>query len=81
MSKQPEALRLADWLEADTTTCLTTIEDVGAELRHQHALIEELREALGALHRACVADGWEVYGAHPYTLGVASAALAKAEPK
>ena len=46
MSKQPEALRLAD-----TTTSLRGwkwADDVEAELRRQHALIEELREALAA---------------------------------
>ena len=44
MSKQPEALRLAD-----TTTSLRGwkwADDVEAELRRQHALIEELREVL-----------------------------------
>ena len=46
MNTQPEALRLADWCENDAPTCLTTHEDVAAELRRLHALNQELLEAL-----------------------------------
>jgi hypothetical protein len=47
MNTQPEALRLADWLETDippndTTTCA----DVAAELRRLHEVNQMLVEAL-----------------------------------
>jgi hypothetical protein len=43
MSKQPEALRIAEYLSANQ---VYNPNDVADELRRQHALIEELREAL-----------------------------------
>jgi len=44
MSKQPEALRLADWIEGDMS-CQGDAEIV-AELRRLHAANQELLEAL-----------------------------------
>jgi len=46
MSKQAEALRLAEWLDRATHADAPLDKDLAAELRRQHALIEELREAL-----------------------------------
>jgi len=45
MIEQPEALRLADWLELDGANCQAQI-DAAAELRRLHALNGELLEAL-----------------------------------
>ncbi len=45
MSEQPEALRLADWLDADACD-LQTPRLAAAELRRLHAVNAELLEAL-----------------------------------
>jgi len=74
MNKQPEALRLAD--ECATGFPLAQdAEDAAMELRHQHALIEELREALKNLLAVSDGDGGTVYHAQD----IARAALDKAE--
>jgi len=85
MMEKPEALRIADsYEEAETHEYGWTDEwivSAANELTRQHALILEMRVALGALIDACVSDGWPEYGAHPYVLGLARTALTKAEPK
>jgi Mg2+ and Co2+ transporter CorA len=43
--KQPEALRLAHWLERDGANCQQHI-DAGAELRRLHELNQQLVKAL-----------------------------------
>jgi hypothetical protein len=87
VSKQPEALRLADAISPAGTHSLAWCGDASAELRRQHALIEELREALIQMVRwmpvyPSAADGL-VGGkkAHADALKLARASLAKAEPK
>jgi hypothetical protein len=76
--KQPEALRLAS-----TTTSLRGwkwADDCEAELRRQHALIEELREALAwYVEEDDVVE--DMPGNEPWVAGKrrAQAALAKAE--
>lgn len=55
MSAQPEALRLADeyasdgWIAGTRQWC----EEAAAELRRQHAEVEQLREQNTALDAAC----------------------------
>jgi hypothetical protein len=46
MSKQPEALRLADWCEANSSGIYRPSADAAAELRRLHAINVELLEAL-----------------------------------
>jgi hypothetical protein len=59
VSEQPEALWLADWLDADACD-LQTPRLAAAELRRQHAEIERLRVAL----REIAADTeWPMSGA------------------
>ena len=60
MSEKPEALRLADILQAQADRDYAFIDDfryrAAAELRRQHAKIERLREALEIIagYRQCV---------------------------
>lgn len=82
MIPQPEALRLADWLEADACD-LQTPRDAAAELRRLYEVNQELLEALEKL--ANVFHEGQVFprnGAAGYvesTLEFAEAAIAKAE--
>jgi hypothetical protein len=46
MSKQPEALRLADWCDAHSSGVYRPSAEAAAELRRLHALNVELVEAL-----------------------------------
>lgn len=54
MADKPEALRLADALACGMTT-LTNVDRAAAELRRQHAEIEQLKAQRDAL-RALIAD-------------------------
>ncbi len=51
--KQPEALRLAAWLDGAYEG---DAQDAAAELRRQHALILEMREALKSVNAAIYMD-------------------------
>ena len=55
MSEQPEALRLADALEARGFLG-TTARYAAAELRRQHKEITQIRAALAAVRFQCEAD-------------------------
>ena len=46
MNTQPEALRLADWLDEAETDYLEPLDHVAAELRRLHALNADLLHAL-----------------------------------
>jgi hypothetical protein len=46
MSKQPEALRLADWCDANSSGIYRKSAEAAAELRRLHAVNGELRKAL-----------------------------------
>jgi hypothetical protein len=76
--KQPEALRLADRLEAPLENANDFADQVAAELRRLHALNGELLEALrGLLDPATNEDGaW-----YRQAREAARAAIAKAEGK
>ena len=52
MSDQPEALRLADWLDGDVGSGLTTPKDCAAELRRLHEENKEMLEALKVASKA-----------------------------
>ena len=55
-TKQPEALRLADWLDGDDIGVqdgLRKMSDCAAELRRLHALNQELLEALTSVTLVC----------------------------
>ena len=68
--KQPEALRLADWLELHAIDGME--QKAAAELRRLHATSDEL---LGALKAVTTADDIVSYGS---ALHKARAAIAKA---
>lgn len=57
MTKQPEALRLADLIDTPTLHGDLVVNRAAAELRRQHELIQELTETLRGLDEAyCRAD-------------------------
>jgi hypothetical protein len=58
VSEQPEALRLADWLDADACD-LQTPRLAAAELRRLHAVNAELLERLKVV-------AWTLNLVHPY---------------
>ncbi len=75
MSEQPEALRLADWLDADACD-LQTPRLAAAELRRLHSVNAELLEAL----RLIAETEWVDAALDPQrAVHVARAAIAKAE--
>jgi len=77
MNTQPEALRLADWLDGHGNGPMDNKHNAAAELRRLHEVNQELLEALNDL--AAWNDG-EI-GSHmdePYAAKVARAAIAKA---
>ena len=74
---QPEALRLADWLEAHMPTCPPTTWDVAAELRRLHEVNTEL---LGALEKLARLGNGEHYGNSDGNM-IARAAIAKGDQK
>lgn len=53
-AQQPEALRLAEILER---YALSPLHEVAAELRRQHARIQELEEQLAAIAAQAAAQG------------------------
>ena len=69
MSEQPEALRLADWLE-DQYDPTHDQEDAAAELRRLHSVNAELLEAL---------DNIETSTYEPATAALARAAIDRAK--
>lgn len=73
MSKQPEALRLADWIEEDMS-CQGDAE-IAAELRRLHALCEEMGEALDCL--IAVYDGGDTGSVVESSIDKCRRALAK----
>ena len=75
MNTQPEALRLADWLDETETEYLEPLNHVAAELRRLHALNQELLEALQKLAKLGNGDR---YGNSDGNM-IARAAIAKAE--
>ena len=84
MSQQPEALRLADWIESEAPpTDEASCADVAAELRRLYEMNQELLNALEfvAAHDLSGAD-LAVCGhiAHGF-VGMARAAITKAEGK
>lgn len=64
MSTQPNALRLADWIESDMS-CQGDAE-IAAELRAQHELIQKLKAAL----EDCVEDSQAGIDNHIQTYGL-----------
>lgn len=46
MREQPEALRLADWCDANSSGIYRPSADAAAELRRLHAQCERMRDAL-----------------------------------
>ena len=76
MNKQPEALRLANVLALVNLPRLEDQNAASAELRHQHALIVEMREAL-----AQAALALNIGHSQLPALEAVRVALAKAEPK
>jgi hypothetical protein len=56
MSKQPEALRLAEWIE-DDMTCQGD-DEIAAELRRLHGVNTDLLEALQGLIALCHEAGF-----------------------
>ena len=70
--KQPEALRLADWLDRATHVDAPLDSQLSAELRRQHALIAELVGALESIANYPELDALEMKRE-------ASAALSKAK--
>lgn len=68
MTEQPDALRLAEWLEADACD-LQTPRDAAAELRRLHSVNAQLLEALEYFHD---------YG-YDREMGYAAIAAAKGE--
>ncbi|KPF66086.1 hypothetical protein IP84_16860 [beta proteobacterium AAP99] len=56
MSTQPEALRLAEWLDRFSASS-DQVRDIAAELRRQHAQIEALTAENTALKRVPLTDG------------------------
>ncbi len=84
MSTQPEALRLADWLDADACD-LQTPRLAAAELRRLHAVNADLLEALNWIDRRCPkhlldSDPHKIHREAAYDAGAsARAAIAKAE--
>jgi hypothetical protein len=72
MTTQPEALRLAEWIEGDMS-CQGDAE-IAAELRRLHAVNQELLEAL----RAIINDGLHC-DVVPHLHEKARAAIARAE--
>lgn len=86
MSKQPEALRLADWCDANSSGIYRPSAEAAAELRRQHALIEELVGALKNMHlnvlEAMQTGGWVPTPLHSSfwdAVHESAAAIAKAE--
>ena len=83
MSTQPEALRLADWLDADACD-LQTPRLAAAELRRLHAVNADLLEALNWIDRRCPkhlldSDPHKIHREAAYDAGAsARAAIAKA---
>ena len=78
--KQPEALRLAEWIEEDMT-CQGDAE-IAAELRRLHALNAELLEALKwAMNRIEIKARHEAIEGDKklYAFAAAMGAIAKAE--
>lgn len=75
MKTQPEALRLADWLDGAYEG---DAQDAAAKLRDQHALIVELRQALWDATVIFEPEDGKEHDA-PAWLKRAQAALAKAE--
>jgi len=73
VSEQPEALRLADWLDADACD-LQTPRLAAAELRRLHAVNAELLEALIDCRVALLTDSRSFAA-----IEKARAAIAKAE--
>ena len=76
VNEQPEALRLAEWIEGDMT-CQGDAE-IAAELRRLHEVNQELLAALKAYQKAgfCNSTDYELQG-EAYDL--AAEAIAKAE--
>ena len=83
MSKQPEALRVADWLEHHAP--MLTLErpmEAAADVRRLHSLNAELVDALKLLDEAFCADDYgtrEGRNKGRRALVAARAAIAKAE--
>jgi len=75
MTTQPEALRLADWMEWNDASMEVPTRRAAAELRRLHAVNQELLEALEMLAR--LGNG-EHYGNSEGNM-IARAAIAKAE--
>ena len=50
MSKQPDALRLADWCDANSSGVYRPSAEAAAELRRLHSLNAELVDALKRCH-------------------------------
>lgn len=63
MSTQPNALRLADWIESDMS-CQGDAE-IAAELRAQHELIQKLKAAL----EDCVDEAEQAVTDHVMSFG------------
>ncbi len=84
MSEQPEALRLADWLDADACD-LQPPRLAAAELRRLHIVNAKLLEALKWIDRRCPkhlldSDPHKIHREAAYDAGAsARAAIAKAE--
>ena len=79
MNKQPEALRLADWLytlDVLPLDCIQNCVSAADELRRLNALNAELLEALKEIVDASDADEW-----NGVSTMKARAAIAKAEGK
>lgn len=76
--KQPEALRLADHINAmsELGADPEILDQAADELRHQHALLEEMAGELSALLHLIRRNAPELSGK---TMGCADAVLAKWE--
>lgn len=78
MTEQPEALQLADALEAWTLGKPTHHREAATELRRLHALNGELLEALRLIEHA-TAPTHDDGGHHEAAHDIARAAIARAE--
>lgn len=58
MSEQPEALRLADWCDANSSGIYRPSADAAAELRRLHAQCERMRDALDTCEAFLLSAGF-----------------------
>ena len=60
MNTQPEALRLADWLDGHSNGPMDNKHNAAAELRRLHEVNQELLEALNGLMSVSTLMGWNI---------------------